>query len=255
MSEPTGRVVLVGEPPLVDELARLCADAGLFAGVYRVEEASAAGGLERMQRDAQHAEVAIDAMSESLDAKRRIVTALEDALPAQALLLASLLSATATHIGSWLREPGRLVGFAALPPLAKGGMVELAAGLRTESDGLDRAHRLFARLGVHAVAVHDSVGLVLPRIVCTLANEAAAALAEGVADAPGIDLAMKLGTNYPRGPLEWADLIGLDVVLSLLRGLHEETGEDRYRPAPLLKQYVRAGWLGKKTGRGFHHYR
>jgi 3-hydroxybutyryl-CoA dehydrogenase len=96
--------------------------------------------------------------------------------------------------------------------------------------------------------------LILPRIVCCLVNEAAYALMENVAQPRDIDAAMKLGTNYPYGPLEWGDLIGLDVVLAVLRGLYDEFGDDRYRPAPLLKQMVRAGRLAKKSDRGFYNY-
>ena len=100
----------------------------------------------------------------------------------------------------------------------------------------------------------DGAGLVRARLVCALVNEAATALAEGVATASEIDVAMKLGTNYPYGPLDWGDRLGLDLVLGVMRGLHEEFGEDRYRPCPLLTRYVQAGRLGQKTGRGFFDY-
>ncbi len=246
--------LLIGELPLVDELARLCANAGHAVSVYLVEDALQADGPDRVRGDAASSNVAIELMSESVDAKRAIVAALDAALPPGALLLASALSTTATLAGSWTQHPQRVAGFAALPPLAKGGAIELAAGLRSDAMAVDRAREFFASIGLETALVKDSVGLVLPRIVCGLVNEAAAALAEGVATAQDIDLAMRLGTNYPHGPLEWGDLIGLDVVLSVLRGLHDETGDDRYRPAPILKQYVRAGWLGKKTGRGFYEY-
>jgi 3-hydroxybutyryl-CoA dehydrogenase len=249
------QVLLIGEMPLVEELARLCADAGHAVSIYLAEDALAADGLDRVRGDAAGLDVAIELMSESVEAKRAIVAALDAASPPGALLLASALSSTTTLAGSWTQHPQRVAGFAALPPLAKGGTIELAAGLRTEATAVDRAREFFASIGLETALVKDSVGLVLPRMVCGLVNEAASVLAEGVATAQDIDLAMRLGTNYPRGPLEWGDLIGLDVVLSVLRGLHEETGDDRCRPAPILKQYVRAGWLGKKTGRGFYEYR
>jgi 3-hydroxybutyryl-CoA dehydrogenase len=246
--------LLIGEIPFVDQLAPLCIDAGYAVSTHRVEDALESGGLDRVRREAGRAGVAVDVVSASLDAKRTIVSALDAALPPEALLLASALSSTATHAGSWTQMPNRMVGFAALPPVARGGTIEVAAGLRSDPSMVDRAGEFFASLGMDTAIVKDSVGLVLPRIVCGLVNEAAIALAEGVAEPGDIDLAMQLGTNYPRGPLEWGDLIGLDVVLAVLRGLHEETGDDRYRPATIIRQYVRAGWLGEKTGRGFYEY-
>ena len=254
-SGDTLHVLLIGELPLVDELARLCAGAGHAVSVHLVEDALQGDGSERVRGDAASSDVAIELMSESVEAKRAIVAALDAALPPGALLLTSALSTTATLAGSWTQQPGRVVGFAALPPLAKGSLIEVAAGLRSDMTMVERAREFFGSIGLETALVKDSVGLVLPRIVCGLVNEAATALAEGVATAQDIDLAMRLGTNYPRGPLEWGDLIGLDVVLSVLRGLHEETGDDRYRPAPILKQYVRAGWLGTKTGKGFYEHR
>jgi len=247
-------VLLIGEMPLVDELADLCSDTGHAVSSYLVEDLVDAEALDRVRGDAEYADVAIDVMSESIDTKRSVIAALDAALPPDALLIPSALTMTVTLAASWTRNPNRVVGFAALPPLAKGATIEIAAGLRTDAVWLDRACEFFKSIGLEPVVVKDSVALVLPRIVCGLINEAATALAEGVADAQAIDTAMRLGTNYPRGPLEWGDLIGLDVVLSVLRGLHDETGDDHYRPAPLLKQYVRAGWLGKKTGRGFYLY-
>jgi 3-hydroxybutyryl-CoA dehydrogenase len=141
-----------------------------------------------------------------------------------------------------------------VPPLEAGGMMEVAAGLQTSPEALAAAQAFWSSIGLKAAVVADGTGLVRARIVCALVNEAATALMEGVASAADIDTAMKLGTNYPRGPLEWGDLIGLDVVLGVMRGLHEDFGEDRYRPCPLLVRYVQAGRLGRKTGRGFFEY-
>lgn len=250
----TRRVLLIGELPLADELARLCTDAGSLVSVYLVEETLGADGLERIRRDAAVAGIAIEAMSESIEIKRSIVAVLDAALPPDVLLLTSALSTTATQAGGWTRHPARVIGFGALPPLAKSSAIELAPGLHSDTRALDLTREFFTSLDLAVEIVKDSVGLVLPRIVCGLVNEAAIALSDGVASVKDIDLAMRLGTNYPRGPLEWGDLIGLDVVLSVLRGLQEEIGYDRYQPASILKQYVRAGRLGKKTGRGFYEY-
>jgi 3-hydroxybutyryl-CoA dehydrogenase len=120
---------------------------------------------------------------------------------------------------------------------------------------MSAAERFFKALGKDTVRVKDTAGLTFPRIVSLIVNEAARSLEEGVAAAEEIDVAMKLGVNYPQGPLRWGDRIGLDEVLAVLEGLGRETGDDRYRPAPLLKKLVAAGYLGEAAGRGFYAYR
>jgi 3-hydroxybutyryl-CoA dehydrogenase len=117
------------------------------------------------------------------------------------------------------------------------------------------AENLFRTLGKEPRRAKDAPGLVFPRILSLIVNEAARALDEGVAEAPEIDTAMKLGVNYPEGPLRWADRVGIDEILAVLEGLQAETGEDRYRPAPLIKKLVLAGYLGESTGKGFYEYR
>jgi 3-hydroxybutyryl-CoA dehydrogenase len=119
---------------------------------------------------------------------------------------------------------------------------------------MKEAEALFRALGKETVWVRDTPGLVFPRILSLIINEAARSLDEGVARAEEIDVAMRLGTNYPQGPLRWADQVGLDEVLAVLEGLQHETGDDRYRPAPLLKKMVLAGWLGESSRRGFYVY-
>ncbi|PTL56324.1 3-hydroxyacyl-CoA dehydrogenase NAD-binding domain-containing protein [Paraconexibacter algicola] len=151
-------------------------------------------------------------------------------------------------------EGGNAVGFHALPPLldADGrGLVELTRGRDTAPAVAQAAEAFFASLGLHVAWVGDAPGLVLGRIVCQLVNEAAFALGEGVASADDIDAGMELGVNHPRGPLAWGDHIGLDHVLGVIAGLHAETGEERYRPAPLLRRLVLEGRLGEATGEGF----
>jgi len=157
-----------------------------------------------------------------------------------ALILASTLNASATEVASWIDQPNRVVGWAALPPLEKSKVIEIQnpKGLQDPS-GLDRAREFFSSLGKEAVTVNDTVGGVLPRVVANLINGAVFAVMEGVASPRDIDQAMKLGTNYPHGPLEWGDMIGLDHVLGIMNALHEAHGE-RYRPAPLLVQMVQA---------------
>jgi 3-hydroxybutyryl-CoA dehydrogenase len=134
-------------------------------------------------------------------------------------------------------------------------VVELAAALQTSEQALAQATLFWEGLGQETIVVGDGPGLVRARTVCCLINEAVSALMEGVATAADIDKAMVLGTNYPHGPLAWADLIGLDAVLGVMTGLFEEWGDDRYRPSPLLRRMVQAGRLGRKTGEGFYRYR
>ena len=149
---------------------------------------------------------------------------------------------------------GGAVGFHALPPLEDARLVELTRGAETSPRDARRAEQFFNSLGKHVEWVDDAPGLVLGRIVCQLVNEAAFAVAEGVGSPEDVDTAMRHGYNYPRGPLEWADAIELDHVLATLDSLHQELGEERYRPAPLLRRMVAEGRLGESTGSGFFEY-
>jgi 3-hydroxybutyryl-CoA dehydrogenase len=170
------------------------------------------------------------------------------------LIMTSCLRLTATEIASWLKKPERLVGFATFYPLKDRKLIELTAGLHTSESALAQAEQLFKSLGKESVRVKDSPGLTFPRILSLIINEAARSLEEGVASAEEIDIAMRLGVNYPQGPLKWADQIGLDEVLAVLDGLHGATGDDRYRAAPLMRKLVAAGFLGETSGRGFYAY-
>jgi 3-hydroxybutyryl-CoA dehydrogenase len=155
---------------------------------------------------------------------------------------------------SALDPGGSAVGFHVLPPLADARLVELTRGESSSPLAAARAERFFAALGKHVAWVGDAPGLVLGRMVCQVINESAFAVAEGVGAARDVDTGMALGMNYPRGPLEWADAIGLDRVLALLEALCDEYREERYRPAPLLQRLVRAGRLGRASGAGFFDY-
>jgi 3-hydroxybutyryl-CoA dehydrogenase len=157
-------------------------------------------------------------------------------------------------MASWVKKPERVVGFATFYPLKDRKLVELAPGLRTVEKSVEQTDQLFKNLGKETVRVKDAPGLTFPRILSLIINEAARSLEEGVASAEEIDIAMRLGVNYPQGPLRWADQIGLDEVLAVLEGLQRETGDDRYRPATLLKKLVIAGYLGETSGRGFYSH-
>ena len=240
-------MLIAGQRPLAEDLLVLCRSAGHAASLV-VTGAVDGPEPEAVRAAAAECDLAIECHDASPETKRALIAAL-DAAP---ILYVSALSCSVTEAAGWSARPERVAGWGALPPFARGGTVELAAGLRTES--LDAAEAFWRGLGLDCVRVADSAGLVRARIICALVNEAAGALAEGVASAADIDTAMRLGTNYPQGPLAWGDQIGLDVVLGVMRGLQAEFGEDRYRPSPLLARQVQAGWLGRKTGRGFYEY-
>jgi 3-hydroxybutyryl-CoA dehydrogenase len=153
-----------------------------------------------------------------------------------------------------LDRSGGAAGFHVLPPFGEASLVELTRGAHTVPGAAARAERFFASLGKHTAWVGDAPGLVLGRMVCQVVNECAFALGEGVGSAEDIDAGMVLGMNYPRGPLGWADTIGLDHVAAVLSGLWEEYREERYRPAPALRRLIREGRLGRSAGAGFFEY-
>ncbi|GIV53629.1 MAG: hypothetical protein KatS3mg039_0147 [Candidatus Kapaibacterium sp.] len=170
------------------------------------------------------------------------------------LVLSSALTCTATELSSALPITTHVVGFNGMPGWTSLERIEIARSLRTPERALERAQQVFARLNIETELVEDRVGLVVPRILAMLINEAAYAVMEHVATPRDVDLAVKLGVNYPHGLLEWADMLGLDCVVSILDALYQEYCEPRYRACVLLRQYVRAGMLGRQSGRGFFEY-
>jgi 3-hydroxybutyryl-CoA dehydrogenase len=201
-----------------------------------------------------NASLVIDTSAGNEATKRRHLQDLDSDVAPSAVIITSCLVASTTLIASWTKRPERIVGFATFYPLADRKIIEIAAGLRTSDSALQQAQDHFRLLGKETVKVKDAAGLTFPRILSLIINEAARSLEEGVAKADEIDIAMRLGVNYPMGPLRWGDQIGLDEVLAVLEGLERETGDDRYRPAPLIKKLVVAGFLGETVGRGFYSY-
>jgi 3-hydroxybutyryl-CoA dehydrogenase len=224
-----GVVVVAGSVPLADQLRAQAADAG-----WDLAEPEEAG-------DRQPPFLILDLLG----------TAEEPSVPLQGGPQA--ICCAGGSLGT-LDPGGTAVGFHVLPPLAEAGLVELTRGPDSSPAAAEAAERFFTTLGKHVVWVGDAPGLVLGRMVCQVVNEAAFALGEGVGSAADIDAGMVHGLNYPRGPLGWADEIGLDHVCSVLDALHDELGEERYRLAPELRRRAWSGRLGRQTGEGFFSY-
>jgi 3-hydroxybutyryl-CoA dehydrogenase len=197
---------------------------------------------------------AIEAIPEQLALKQRLFAQLDASLPAHAVLASNTSSVSITALGAVTKRPDRVIGMHFMNPVPVMELVEIVRGLATSDATLAQTRALAEQLGKRSVLAADSPGFVVNRILVPMLNEAIFALEGALASAEDIDLAMKLGTHQPMGPLALADLIGLDTVLAICESLHRELGDDKYRPAPLLRRYVAAGWLGKKSGRGFHSY-
>lgn len=202
----------------------------------------------------REASFVIEAATENLDVKVDIFKTLDQITPPEAILASNTSSISITRLGAATNRPAKVIGMHFMNPVPVMKLVEVIRGIATSTETYEQVKSLAEKLGKTALDCNDSPGFVSNRVLLPMINEAIFALYEGVATRESIDGIMKLGMNHPMGPLELADFIGLDVCLAILNVLYDGLGDPKYRACPLLKRYVDAGWLGKKTGRGFYEY-
>jgi len=266
-------------------IAQVCALAGIEVALNDISEAHINAGLatiagnlarqvERKQvdppaRDAAlsrikpapgfdafaDSDLIIEAATENEEVKRKIFSKLCPSLKPTAMLATNTSSISITRLASITDRPERFIGIHFMNPVPRMQLVELIRGIVTENTTFDAAKALIARLGKTFTVSEDFPAFIVNRILLPMINEAIYTLYEGVGSVESIDTAMRLGANHPMGPLQLADFIGLDTALSVMQLLHEGMADPKYRPCPLLVKYVEAGWLGRKTQRGFYDYR
>ncbi len=276
------KIQVVGAGQMGSGIAQVAAQAGLAVHLADVDEAALSNGLEMIRKNlsrsvqkelisqeemdealarietgteyAADANLAIEAVVETTKAKAEVFRALDERLGEDAILASNTSSISITELAATTRRPERFIGMHFFNPVPLMKLVEIVRGLETADETHRTAHELAERLGKEPVEVNDFPGFVSNRVLLPMINEAVYCVMEGVAGPEEVDAVMKLGMNHPMGPLALADLIGLDTCLHIMEVLHEGFGDTKYRPCPLLKRYVAAGRLGRKSGRGFYEY-
>jgi 3-hydroxybutyryl-CoA dehydrogenase len=230
-----------------------------FVKKETITETQKAAILEKIKTttnldDLKNARLIVEAASENFEIKRQIFEQLDTVCPAETILASNTSSISITKIAATTKRADKVIGMHFFNPVPLMKLVEVIRGIATSDETFTTVKNLSEQLGKTPVECQDFPGFVSNRVLMPMINEAVFALHEGVATREAIDEIMKLGMNHPMGPLTLADFIGLDVCLAILNVLHEGLGDTKYRPCPLLKKYVDAGWLGRKSGRGFYEY-
>ncbi len=278
------KIGVIGAGQMGTGIAQVCALAGIEVALNDISEshinaglATIAGNLARQverhqvdppARDAAlsrikpapgfdafaDSDLVIEAATENEEVKRKIFSKLCPSLKPTAMLATNTSSISITRLASITDRPERFIGIHFMNPVPRMQLVELIRGIVTENTTFDVAKALIARLGKTFTVSEDFPAFIVNRILLPMINEAIYTLYEGVGSVESIDTAMRLGANHPMGPLQLADFIGLDTCVAILEVLRDGLGDPKYRPCPLLRQYVAAGWLGRKSGRGFYTY-
>ncbi|SDI52685.1 3-hydroxybutyryl-CoA dehydrogenase [Paraburkholderia steynii] len=237
----------------------ISANLGRMVSKGKATSDEATGALERIKGSAVLTELvecdlAIEAATENVQVKEELLRKLDAIVQPGAIIATNTSSVSVTRLGATLADPRRFIGMHFFNPVPVMALVEVIRGLQTSDATFDATIALAKRIGKSTICVKNSPGFVVNRILIPMINEAVFVLQEGLAGAAEIDEGMKLGANHPIGPLALADLIGLDTTLAIMNVLYRDFNEPKYRPAPLLKEMVDAGYLGRKSGQGFHTY-
>ncbi|MCY8426373.1 3-hydroxybutyryl-CoA dehydrogenase [Bacillus vallismortis] len=277
-------IMVAGAGQMGSGIAQTAADAGFYVRIYDVNPEAAEAGLKRLKKqlardaekgrkteaevkdvfsrislsrtleEAKHTDIVIEAIAENMAAKTELFMRLDHICPPHAILASNTSSLPITEIAAVTNRPERVIGMHFMNPVPVMKLVEVIRGLATSAETASEVMGLAEKMGKTPVEVNDFPGFVSNRVLLPMINEAIYCVYEGVAKPEAIDEVMKLGMNHPMGPLALADFIGLDTCLSIMEVLHSGLGDSKYRPCPLLRKYVKAGWLGKKSGRGFYQY-